>query len=81
MRAREQRLAAELSQENNLHVQSLMHEVNHRSKNLLTVVRAIARLTANADPDDFLPSFSKRIEALAASQDLLVRSAWRGDAN
>ncbi len=78
MRAREGRIAAAATQENNVHVQSLMHEVNHRSKNLLTVVRAIARLTATSDPKEFLANFSKRIEALAASQDLLARSAWKG---
>lgn len=78
MRAREGRIAAAATQENNVHVQSLMHEVNHRSKNLLTVVRAIARLTATSDPNEFLANFSKRIEALAASQDLLARSAWKG---
>ena len=78
MRACEGRIAAAATQENNVHVQSLMHEVNHRSKNLLTVVRAIARLTATSDPTKFLANFSKRIEALAASQDLLARSAWKG---
>jgi len=78
LRASESRLAATQSLENNKQVQSLMHEVNHRSKNLLTVVRAIARLTANSEPDAFLKHFSQRIEALAASQDLLVKSAWKG---
>jgi PAS domain S-box-containing protein len=56
----------------------LMREVNHRSKNMLSLVQAIARQTAAADPDDFLDRFGKRVEALAANQDLLVKNAWNG---
>jgi PAS domain S-box-containing protein len=59
-------------------IRLLMHEVNHRSKNLLTVVQAIARQTAAASPADFLPRFGKRIEALSVNQDLLVKNGWRG---
>lgn len=60
------------------HVQNLMQEVNHRSKNLLALVRAIARLTASKDLAQFNSEFSKRIEGLAASQDILVRNDWLG---
>ncbi len=56
----------------------LLREVNHRSKNLLTIVQTIARQTAAADPADFIDRFAERIEALASSQDLLVQSEWRG---
>src|SRR5215468_9188424 len=56
----------------------LMREVNHRSKNMLSVVQAIARQTLAADPEDFLDRFGKRVEALAANQDLLVKNAWKG---
>lgn len=59
-------------------VQLLMHEVNHRSKNMLSLVQAVARQTSYSDPSDFLQRFSNRVGALAASQDLLVQSAWRG---
>jgi PAS domain S-box-containing protein len=59
-------------------IRLLMREVNHRSKNMLTVVQAIARQTLAADPDDFLDRFGKRVEALAANQDLLVKNAWKG---
>ncbi len=56
----------------------LMQEVNHRSKNLLSLVLAIARQTgANGSPD-FLERFGERIRALAASQDLLVKNTWKG---
>jgi PAS domain S-box-containing protein len=54
----------------------LMREVNHRSKNLLMLVQAIARQT-NA-PDDFLRHFDERILALAAGDDLLVKNEWKG---
>jgi two-component sensor histidine kinase len=55
-----------------------MREVNHRSKNLLSVVQAIARQTAKeASPRDFLELFSQRLSGLAANQDLLVKSEWK----
>jgi PAS domain S-box-containing protein len=57
----------------------LMGEVNHRSKNLLSVIQAIARQTAKeADPREFLELFSQRLSGLAANQDLLVKTEWRG---
>lgn len=59
-------------------VNVLLHEVNHRSKNMLAVVQAIARQTAAQNPEDFLESFGRRIQALAASQDLLIKSEWKG---
>src|SRR5262249_1411055 len=60
------------------HIRLLMREVNHRSKNLLTVVQAIARQTAATNPSDFAARFADRVEALAASQDELVKNDWRG---
>ena len=59
-------------------VQFLVREVNHRSKNLLTVVYAIARQTASNNLEDFVERFSERIQALSANQDLLVRNDWKG---
>ena len=56
----------------------LMREVNHRSKNILALVQAIARQTAAADPADFIERFQERIHGLSASQDLLVKSGWQG---
>jgi PAS domain S-box-containing protein len=56
----------------------LMREVSHRAKNMLSVVHAIAHQTASKTPDDFVERFSERIQALSASQDLLVRSDWGG---
>jgi PAS domain S-box-containing protein len=60
------------------HIRLLLREVNHRSKNMLSVVQAIARQTAAREPKDFIGRFAERIQALAANQDLLVRNAWRG---
>ncbi len=56
----------------------LMREVNHRAKNMLALVQAIARQTAAIDPEVFVERFGERISALAASQDLLVKAEWRG---
>jgi two-component sensor histidine kinase len=60
------------------HIQQLMKEMDHRTKNILNVVQAIARQTAIASPDEFVPRFSERMQTLAASHDLLVKSRWQG---
>jgi two-component sensor histidine kinase len=59
-------------------VQLLMREINHRAKNMLSLVQAIARQTAARDFEDFIERFTERIQALAANQDLLVRNEWQG---
>jgi PAS domain S-box-containing protein len=56
----------------------LMREVNHRAKNMLSVVDSIAHQTAARSPEDFVERFSERIQALSANQDLLVRNEWKG---
>jgi PAS domain S-box-containing protein len=56
----------------------LMREINHRAKNMLSVVDAIAHQTATKTREDFIERFSERIQALAANQDLLIRNEWRG---
>jgi PAS domain S-box-containing protein len=56
----------------------LMREINHRAKNMLSVVDAIAHQTATKNPEDFVERFSERIQALSANQDLLVRNEWNG---
>lgn len=61
------------------HIQLLMREVNHRSKNLLSVVQSVASQTANrGNPQDFVERFGERLQGLSASHDLLVRNSWRG---
>lgn len=59
-------------------IKLLMQEVNHRSKNMLALVQSVARQTAAGNPTDFVARFGERIQALAASQDLLVRNEWKG---
>jgi PAS domain S-box-containing protein len=56
----------------------LMREMNHRAKNMLSVVDAIAHHTAANNPEDFAQRFSERIQALSANQNLLVRNEWKG---
>jgi PAS domain S-box-containing protein len=57
----------------------LMGEINHRAKNMLSIVEAIARQTATSSGHErFVERFSDRIQALSANQDLLVRNAWHG---
>jgi PAS domain S-box-containing protein len=54
----------------------LMREVDHRARNLLAVVGAVARYTVATNPNDFLGRFEARVQALAAGQELLVGSQW-----
>jgi PAS domain S-box-containing protein len=56
----------------------LMREVNHRARNMLGVVDAIAHQTVADSPEDYVGRFSERIRAFAAYQDLLVGSEWKG---
>jgi PAS domain S-box-containing protein len=61
------------------HVKLLMREIDHRAKNLLTVVQAVARQTAGeVTPKVFAEHFSQRLAGLAASHDLLARNRWKG---
>lgn len=59
------------------HVRTLLKEVNHRSKNMLSLVNVIARRTASMGSEGFIERFSQRIGALATNQDILVRSEWQ----
>ena len=61
--------------EESIHI--LLREVNHRSKNLLTLVQAVAKQTAATRPEDFLERFGNRVQSLSASQDLLISGDWR----
>ena len=62
------------------HIQLLLKELSHRSKNLLAVVQGIARQSAmrTADSKTFLDNFSARLRALANSHDLIVQENWHG---
>jgi PAS domain S-box-containing protein len=62
------------------HIQFLLHEISHRSKNLLTVIQSIARRTARTAGtiEEFETRFERRLQALAASHDVLVSKNWQG---
>jgi len=57
----------------------MLQEMKHRIKNLITRVLAIARQTASGATDvkEFSDSFAARLQAMAASQDMLTRSRWQ----
>jgi two-component sensor histidine kinase len=57
---------------------SLLREVSHRSKNMLALILAMARLTARdaVDVKAHLKQFALRVAGLAASQDLIVAADW-----
>lgn len=59
-------------------IRLLMREVNHRSKNTLGLVQAIARQTSGDTSDDFKQRFFDRLRALAAAQDLLINEGYTG---
>jgi two-component sensor histidine kinase len=62
--------------ENSEQIRLLLHEVNHRSKNMLATVQALARKT-NCEDASFIERFERRIAGLAVNQDILVRREWR----
>jgi PAS domain S-box-containing protein len=62
------------------HVRFIVNELSHRSKNLLTVVMAIAQQTGRhaGDVRQYHTRFAERLVALAQSHDLLVKDSWYG---
>jgi two-component sensor histidine kinase len=58
---------------------ALLREVSHRSKNMLALILAMARLTAReaVDVKSHLKDFALRVAGLAASQDLIVAADWQ----
>lgn len=58
--------------------QRQLRESDHRVKNMLTVVSAIAHQTARSAPDfdNFLEQFTGRLDSLARSHQLLIGKEW-----
>ena len=58
----------------------LFGELNHRVKNTLATIQAIARqsLLRAASTDDFVSSFNGRVQALGRAHDLLVETKMKG---
>jgi two-component sensor histidine kinase len=58
----------------------LLDELNHRVKNTLATVQAIAgqTLRRTSDPEAFVRSFEARLLSLSKTHNLLTHSGWRG---
>ena len=58
----------------------LARELQHRVRNILSVVRTVTRRTAESSPsiEDFVAHFDGRIEALARTQNILTRTPQGG---
>ena len=71
-------MAAEVEAENTR--QLLVRELNHRVKNTLASVQAIAQQTMRVtnEPGEFARRFSGRIQSLARVHALLTESTWQG---
>ncbi|MEO0062557.1 MAG: hypothetical protein RLZZ08_1117 [Pseudomonadota bacterium] len=57
-------------------IRLLLLEVNHRSKNMLSTIQALAR-RSNRDEAGFMARFEDRVRSLAVNQDILVSREWR----
>jgi two-component sensor histidine kinase len=62
--------------------QQLMAELDHRVKNVLAAVQALAQQTAKRTTslDSFLSTFGGRLKAMASANELLTAARWRGAA-
>jgi PAS domain S-box-containing protein len=60
--------------------QILTNELNHRVKNMLSVIQSIAHHTARATPDpkQFFDAFSERLVGMARVHDMLTANTWKG---
>jgi two-component sensor histidine kinase len=60
----------------------VMAELDHRVKNVLATVQAMATQSARktVSLDSFLKTFAGRLKAMAAAQELLTATRWRGAA-
>lgn len=58
----------------------LLSELNHRVKNTLANVQAIAQQTLRRtrDPEQFVESFSGRLQALSKAHSMLSNASWQG---
>lgn len=62
------------------HLRLLVNELNHRVKNSLATVRAIAAQTLHGDevPDRVRNALTERLVALARAHDVLTQEKWSG---
>jgi two-component sensor histidine kinase len=57
--------------------QLLIREVNHRAKNILSVVQAMVQQTKASSCEEHISRLNERILCLSASYDLLVKNEWQ----
>ncbi len=62
------------------HLRNVMAELNHRVKNTLASIEAIAMVTSRGaeSMEEFLASFGARLRAMSAAHGILTRTEWRG---
>ena len=74
-------IARDVSERNRAqdHIQFLLQESTHRTKNLLAVIQAIAAQMARSvkTVGEFEHSFGQRLHAMAVSHDLLLGGGWK----
>lgn len=58
-------------------LQTLLAELNHRSKNLLALIQAIARQMAGTSDQLEVQPFLDRLQSVGRNQDLLVHAEWQ----
>ena len=77
-----QRLQGEIEERERAqqHQLLLIHELNHRVKNILAMVQAIANQTLSnaATPEAAQQALDLRLQALARAHDVLTRESWNG---
>ena len=66
----------ELEQRN----KAIGYELSHRVKNIMAVVSSVARITGRnaSDVNEFVQSFTARINAMSRTNDLLAKGDWAG---
>jgi two-component system CheB/CheR fusion protein len=58
----------------------LLHELQHRVKNIIATISALAGRTLRADvpPEALVQAFQGRLRGMAATHELLAHASWRG---
>jgi PAS domain S-box-containing protein len=56
----------------------LLREVDHRARNILSVLQGIVTLMPKNDPETFAANFRARLQALAGAHNLLAQGRWHG---
>ena len=81
--ARRRRVALAALLDNERRLRLVVAELNHRAKNALATVQALALQTARSDGTDparFTETFTARLQTLGRAHDLLARLSWEGAA-